>query len=101
MNADKRGFGHVMLNGVKHPNRLTLSRYLGFFMQFAEHPQHPHVHFHIVPRMIDQPDERRSCKSLEYLGVAENVRVSEEKMNDIGEQIRAQLAKTQLIMNNE
>jgi len=30
-----------------------------YVLQFAEHPDHPHVHFHVVPRMINQPLGKR------------------------------------------
>ena len=40
-----------------------LKQYLGctktYIMQFAEHPQHPHVHFHVVPRMSDRKRGRQ------------------------------------------
>ena len=54
-----------------------------YVIQFAEHAEHPHVHFHIVPRMADQPENRRSTKIFDYLGVPEAERVSEERMNEI------------------
>ena len=59
-----------------------------YIIQFAEHPDHPHVHFHIVPRMANQPAERRSVNIFSCLGVAETERVSEEEMNEVGAQIR-------------
>ena len=59
-----------------------------YIIQFAEHPDHPHVHFHIVPRMANQPAERRSVNVFSCLGVAETERVSEEEMNEVGAQIR-------------
>ena len=59
-----------------------------YVMQFADHPQHPHVHIHIVPRMKDQPDNRRGPRVMAYTGVAEDERVDEAQMNTIGEQIR-------------
>ena len=59
-----------------------------YIIQFAEHPDHPHVHFHIVPRMANQPAERRSVNIFSCLGVAETERVSEEDMNEVGAQIR-------------
>ena len=62
-----------------------------YVIQFAEHPDHPHVHFHIVPRMADQPDERRSTKIFGYLGVPEEDRVSEEAMNEFAEEVRRRL----------
>jgi len=34
-----------------------------YIVQFAEHPQHPHVHFHVIPRMAGMPDEARGRAS--------------------------------------
>ncbi len=56
--------------------------------QFAEHPDHPHVQFHIVPRMADQPEQRRSTQIFGYLGVPADERVNEQTMSEI-----AQLAR--------
>lgn len=60
-----------------------------YVMQFAEAEGHSHVHFHIVPRMADQPDDRRSTKIFGYLGVPEEERVAEERMNEIAWRTRA------------
>ena len=59
-----------------------------YVMQFAEAEGHSHVHFHIVPRMSDQPEERRSTKIFGYLGVPEEERVTEERMNEIAVHLR-------------
>lgn len=59
-----------------------------YVMQFAEHPSHPHVHFHVVPRMAEQPDERRGARIFCYLGVPEEERVSEEAMNEFARAVR-------------
>jgi diadenosine tetraphosphate (Ap4A) HIT family hydrolase len=59
-----------------------------YVIQFAEAKEHPHVHFHIVPRMVDQPANRKSVFIFGYLGVEEEDRVSEEQMNEIGHQVR-------------
>ena len=59
-----------------------------YVVQFAEMAEHPHVHFHIIPRMANQPEERRSTRVFEYLGVSEEERVSEETMNEIGTQVQ-------------
>jgi diadenosine tetraphosphate (Ap4A) HIT family hydrolase len=59
-----------------------------YVMQFAEMAEHPHVHFHVVPRRSDLPEDRRSTKIFSYLGVAEEERVPEEIMNEIGLRIR-------------
>lgn len=62
-----------------------------YVLQFAESPEHPHVHFHIIPRMADQPENRRSTGIFGYLGVPEEERVSEAAMNDIALQIQEKL----------
>ena len=71
---------------------LSLTRVLGcmktYVIQFAEARQHPHVHFHIVPRMADQPDDRRSAKIMGYLGVSQKESVSEKRMNEVCTEIR-------------
>jgi diadenosine tetraphosphate (Ap4A) HIT family hydrolase len=59
-----------------------------YVMQFAEAAEHPHVHFHIVPRMAEQPEERLSTKVFGYLDVPEEERVSEDMMNEIATQVQ-------------
>ncbi|MEM5775579.1 MAG: hypothetical protein AAGU05_11315, partial [Anaerolineaceae bacterium] len=59
----------------------------------AESPDHPHVHFHIIPRMADQPEDRRSTMIFGYLGVPEEQRVQQKVMDEIGLQVRQRLAK--------
>jgi diadenosine tetraphosphate (Ap4A) HIT family hydrolase len=59
-----------------------------YVILFAEQAEHPHVHFHIIPRMADQPENRRGTKIFQYLGVSEEERVSEEKMNEIALKVR-------------
>lgn len=63
-----------------------------YVMQFAEHPQHPHVHFHVVPRMKEQPETHRGPQVMKYLQVSEDETVAEDVMNALGEQIRQALA---------
>jgi diadenosine tetraphosphate (Ap4A) HIT family hydrolase len=59
-----------------------------YVIQFAEHPDHPHVHFHIVPRLMDHPEARRSTNIFSYLGVAPEERVSEATMNEVAVLVR-------------
>lgn len=49
-----------------------------YIIQFAEHPDHPHAHFHIVPRMPDLPAEFRGPRIFALLGRDEAERVPEE-----------------------
>ncbi len=63
-----------------------------YVLQFAESPEHQHVHFHIIPRRIDLPENRRSTRIFEYLGVPEEERVSQEAMNAIALKVRERLS---------
>ncbi len=60
-----------------------------YVIQFAESPEHPHVHFHIIPRMAGQPEDRKSVHIFKYLGVAVEERVSEDQMNTIAARVRS------------
>ena len=59
-----------------------------YVIQFAEAAEHPHVHFHVIPRMANQPEERRGPNIFGYLGVPEEERISEAAMNAIATQVR-------------
>jgi diadenosine tetraphosphate (Ap4A) HIT family hydrolase len=59
-----------------------------YVVQFAEAPGHQHVHFHIVPRMRDQPEDHKGPDIFKYLGVPEDDRISEAVMNQIALEVR-------------
>ena len=59
-----------------------------YVMQFAEHPQHPHVHFHVVPRMPDLPIENVGPNVFNYLGVEDDARIDDAAMNDLADRMR-------------
>ena len=61
---------------------------------FAEHPEHPHVHFHVVPRGAEMPEANRSLNVFNYLGVPEAEAVPLETRNALAEQLRAILERT-------
>ena len=65
-----------------------------YVIQFAESPDHPHVHFHIIPRMAGQPEEYNATLIFRYLDVPKEERVNEEIMNTIGVKIREILQAT-------
>jgi len=62
-----------------------------YVIQFAEQPGHSHVHFHIVPRMKDIPQERRGVGIFGYLGVPEEQSVSLEQRNAIALAVQNQM----------
>lgn len=59
-----------------------------YVLQFAESPDHPHVHFHVIPRMAELHEDYRSTQIFKYLGVPEKERVSEDAMNGIATKVR-------------
>jgi diadenosine tetraphosphate (Ap4A) HIT family hydrolase len=59
-----------------------------YVVQFAEHPEHPHVHFHVIPITADLPSEKRGPGVFSHLGVAEEERVSKAAMNEIAAKVR-------------
>ncbi len=59
-----------------------------YSIMFAESPKHPEVHFHIVPRMANQPEDRVGTKVFGYLGASEDQVVTLERRNELAAQIR-------------
>jgi len=54
-----------------------------YAVQFAEHPRHPHVHVHVIPRPADLPEEARGPRIFDRLGVPDADAVTEDRMNEI------------------
>jgi diadenosine tetraphosphate (Ap4A) HIT family hydrolase len=63
-----------------------------YIVQFAEHPLHPHVHVHVIPRAADLADEHRGPRIFSQLGVGEERRVPEERMDEIAVAMQRALA---------
>jgi diadenosine tetraphosphate (Ap4A) HIT family hydrolase len=72
-----------------------LKKHLGctktYVMQFAEHPLHPHVHFHVVPRMPDIPEENIGANVFNYLGVDDASRLTDSEMNPFAMKLRREM----------
>ncbi|MCY4019335.1 MAG: HIT family protein [Chloroflexi bacterium] len=66
-----------------------------YVMQFAESASHPHVHFHVVPRMPEQAPEDISYKVLRHLGVPLRERPSEDDLNAFARGMRGHLTEPQ------
>ncbi len=62
---------------------------------FAEHLEHPHVHFHVVPRMSDMPEDKRGRHVFAYLGVPESEIVPLETRNALAERLQTLLEPQQ------
>ena len=62
-----------------------------YVVQFAEAAEHPHVHFHVIPRMSNQPEDYKGPNIFKYLGVPVENRVPEDEMNRIAIDIQRML----------
>jgi diadenosine tetraphosphate (Ap4A) HIT family hydrolase len=62
-----------------------------YVIQFAEQAEHPHVHFHLIPRAADMPEAYTSVRVFNLLGVPPSERVPDKKMNEIAIRIRQAL----------
>ena len=62
-----------------------------YVMQFAESADHPHVHFHIVPRWADQAPEDLAYRVMRRLGVPLPERCDDAAMNQLALALREQL----------
>ncbi len=71
-----------------------------YVVQFAEAAEHPHVHFHVVPRMADLPAHQRGPAIFRHLGVPEAERVSEARMDEIAVDVCMFLANASSTMND-
>ena len=64
-----------------------------YVVQFAEHPDHPHVHVHLIPRQADLAADLRGPGVSRLQGVDDETRVTDRRMNEISEQIAEQLSR--------
>jgi diadenosine tetraphosphate (Ap4A) HIT family hydrolase len=60
---------------------------------FAEHPEHPHVHFHVIPRAADMPELERSKNVFQHLGVSEDKTVPLTERVALSEKLQAVLER--------
>lgn len=66
-----------------------------YVAQFAEHPDHPHVHVHVIPRMADFSEVERGPGVFNFVGVSAEQRLGEEEMDRIALEIRGVLKAQQ------
>ncbi len=91
--AEAAEFG-PFLHRVSRALREVTGAVKTYTVLFAEHPEHPHVHFHVVPRAAAMPEENRSTRVFNYLGVPEAETVPLTTRNALAERLRAILERT-------
>lgn len=62
-----------------------------YVAQFAEAAGHQHVHFHVIPRMADQPHDFKGPHIFKRLGVPDEQCIPEAARNQLAASIRARL----------
>jgi diadenosine tetraphosphate (Ap4A) HIT family hydrolase len=62
-----------------------------YVAQFAEHPNHRHVHVHVIPRSADLRDVHRGPRIFDLLGLPDERSVPEARMNEIANQLSTRL----------
>ena len=62
-----------------------------YIMQFSEQEGYTHLHVHLVPRMPDQPDDRRGPQVFGYLVDDEAQWIPEAERDRIAREIRSAL----------
>lgn len=91
--AEAREFG-PFLHRVSRALQEATGAVKTYTILFAEHPEHPHVHFHVVPRAAEMPEDNRSTRIFNYLGVPEADVVPLTARNALAATLRAALERT-------
>jgi diadenosine tetraphosphate (Ap4A) HIT family hydrolase len=91
----------ILLRRVSIALRETVGCTKTYVAQFAEAAGHQHVHFHVVPRMADQPDDHRGPNIFKYLGASDADRLSEARMNEIATVIRRVLIAQETVTDQK
>lgn len=80
------------LGGLVRRLSLALEQVTGcvktYLMQFSEAEGYSHLHLHLVPRMPDQPEERRGPRIFGYLAADGSERVPAQERDEIALALR-------------
>ncbi|MEZ4644361.1 MAG: HIT domain-containing protein [Chloroflexota bacterium] len=89
LTEEEAGALGILLRQLSIALRETTGCAKTYVIQFAETAEHPHVHVHVVPRMVDLPADYRGVNIFAYLRATADEAVSEAVMNDLARRIRA------------
>ena len=62
-----------------------------YVAQFAEHPQHQHVHVHVIARYADQPEHLAGPRIFDLLGVDDPI--SEDRMTAVARRVAERMVQ--------
>ncbi|MCP3987982.1 MAG: HIT domain-containing protein [Actinomycetia bacterium] len=63
-----------------------------YLAQFAEHPDHQHVHIHLVPRGVDHPSDALGPNVFSLIGDNAAMHIDEKRMNHFAGELHQALA---------
>jgi diadenosine tetraphosphate (Ap4A) HIT family hydrolase len=80
-----------MLQGLSKALQSVVGCVKTYVIMLAEAEGFTHVHFHVIPRRADQPDELRGPRIFAMLGLPPEQCVPDDEMNRLGDAIREQM----------
>ena len=83
----------TVLAAVCGAHRRVVGAEKEYVMQFAEAEGHQHVHFHVVPRLPEWPDDLRGPRAMEALGAAARNPLTLEEVGPTLEALGEELAR--------
>ncbi len=63
-----------------------------YLAQFAEHPDHRHVHVHLIPRGADHPADAIGPNVFRLIGESAADRITDDRMDELARALRRALA---------
>lgn len=63
-----------------------------YAVTFAEHGDYPHLHVHVIPRMLDQAPDLKGPNIFKLLGVPADQAVSQERRTELAQQLNDYLS---------
>jgi diadenosine tetraphosphate (Ap4A) HIT family hydrolase len=91
LSADEAAELGPLIQHVSEAVQQTVGCPKTYLVQFADHPDHPHVHLHVIPRAADLPSDRRGPAVFKHLGVPADRVVPTEHRNGIAASVRDRL----------
>jgi diadenosine tetraphosphate (Ap4A) HIT family hydrolase len=88
--ADRLGAWQVRLSRALHRVTGCAKTYV---VQFAEVDGFAHVHFHVIPRLPDLPQDRRGTAVFSYLARTQEEQVTAQRMDSVSESLQRALQR--------
>ncbi|MEO6125841.1 MAG: HIT domain-containing protein [Ilumatobacteraceae bacterium] len=91
MSDEEAGTLGPIIREVSRSLQVVLDCDKTYVVQFAEHPNHPHVHVHVIARARNLPHEQRGPGIFASMASSTEKSISAERMDEIASRISAEL----------